>query len=62
MEKIKFIYEFSDPENPEMTDTKTIIVNREAEYGLTDTAVCEMFVDFMNSIGYSEDNVSGYFN
>ena len=62
MEKIKFVYEFNESDNKEMTDTKKIVVNREAENGLSDSAVCEMFLDFMNSIGYSEENVFGYFN
>ena len=59
MEKIKFIYEFSDPD---IKDTKTVVLHREDTDGLTDTSVCEMFVDFMNSVGYSENNVFNYFN
>lgn len=62
MEKIKFIYEFSDPENKEMTDVKKIVTYRESESGLFDPDVCEMFMDFMKSVGYSEDNIFSYFN
>jgi hypothetical protein len=33
----------------------------QADGGLHDYEICEMFVDFMRSAGFSEDNIVKYF-
>ena len=57
MERIEFNYSYHDEDGEE----KIVTVSRRNEDGLHDYAVCEMFVDFMNSVGFSEDNVFRYF-
>ena len=59
MEKITFIYEstFND------TDLKRIdsVISDKEDCGLRDYDVCQKFEDFMQSVGFSEQNVLGYF-
>ena len=56
MEEIKFKYVFrnEDGEEKEVTLSKH-------EDGLQDDDICEMFLDFMRSVGFSEENVFKYF-
>ena len=57
MEHIDFNYVFSDDDKEE----KSIHVGKCNEDGLHDYEVCEMFLDFMRSIGFSEENIYKYF-
>ena len=59
MEKIKFTYKFEEKEFP----TKNVkVVCDGDEAGLNTSDVCEAFVDFMESAGFSIDNIYDYFN
>ena len=58
MERIELNYCYRD-ENDEET---IVTISKRNEDGLHDYDVCEMFVDFMNSVGFSEENVFRYFN
>ena len=58
MERIEFNYVFRDNDNEE----KMITVSKREENGLHDYDVCEMFLDFMRSVGFSEENIFKYFN
>lgn len=58
MERIELNYCYRDENDEE----KIVTVSKRNEDGLHDYDVCEMFVDFMNSVGFSEENVFRYFN
>ena len=58
MERIEFIYHYED----ENGDEKRVITSKSNEHGLSSDAVNEMYLDFMSSVGYSEDNVLSYFH
>lgn len=58
METIKFTYAFDDDGN----DEKTVLLKKSDENGIHDYDICEMFLDFMTSVGFSEDNVYRYFS
>ena len=58
MEYIEFKYGFKDGES----ESKEIKVCKKDEEGLHDYDVCEIFLDFMRSVGFSEDNVFKYFS
>ena len=57
MEGIEFKYSFKDG-----NEAKEIYVNKKDETGIHDYEVCDMFLDFMRSVGFSEENISKYFN
>ena len=57
MERIEFSYSFHGTDGEE----KIITVSKRDEDGLHDPDVCEMFMDFMRSVGFSEQNVFDYF-
>ena len=57
METIEFKYQFEDN-----GETKEIHVTKKEENGLHDYDVCEIFLDFMRSVGFSEENVFKYFS
>lgn len=57
METIEFKYCFKDG-----TDVKEVRVHKSDEDGLHDYEICDMFIDFMRSVGYSEENIYRYFN
>ena len=57
METIEFKYCYKDGE-----EAKEIHVCKKNEDGLHDYDVCEMFLDFMQSVGFSEENVFKYFS
>ena len=57
MERIEFNYSYRDENGEE----KMVTASKRNEDGLHDYDICEMFVDFMNSVGFSEDNVFRYF-
>ena len=42
-------------------ETRKIKAVKCDEDGLHDTDICEMFMDFMQSVGFSEQNVLKYF-
>ena len=56
MECIEMKYCFND--NGEVKEIKLCKKN---EDGLHDYEVCEMFEDFMRSVGFSEENIVKYF-
>ena len=58
METIKFTYAFDDGDN----DEKTVLLKKSDEDGIHDYDICEMFIDFMNAVGFSEENVFKYFS
>ena len=58
MERIELNYCYRDENDEE----KIVTISKRNEDGLHDYDVCEMFVDFMNSVGFSEENVFRYFN
>jgi hypothetical protein len=58
MERIELNYCYRDENDEE----KIVTISKRDEDGLHDYDVCEMFVDFMNSVGFSEENVFRYFN
>ena len=58
MERIEFNYVFRDDDKEE----KMITVSKREEDGIHDYDVCEMFLDFMRSVGFSEENITNYFN
>lgn len=57
METIEFKYTFKDPDSGE---SKEISMCKKNE-SLTCSEVCEMFMDFMDSVGYCESNIWDYF-
>ena len=57
MQRIEFNYVYRDKDNEE----KMITASRREENGLHDYDVCEIFLDFMLSVGFSEENVMNYF-
>ena len=56
MENIEFKYCYKDDD-----EAKEIHVCKKNEDGLHDYDVCEMFLDFMRSVGFSEENIFKYF-
>lgn len=58
MEKVTLIYEFNDENNLKRVEA---MKNDKEDSGLHDYEVCEMFMDFMRSVGFSEQNVIDYF-
>lgn len=56
MERVRFSYEFSDADNDKQ------VLNSINDDGLSCSRVCEAFVDFMTSAGYTEENIVDYFN
>ena len=56
MEQIEFKYVFRDG-----NDCREVNASKRAEEGLHDYDVCEMFLDFMRSVGFFEENVIKYF-
>ena len=57
MENIEFRYCFKEDD-----EVKEFNFCKKAENGLHDYEVCEIFLDFMNSVGFSQENVFKYFN
>jgi len=57
MEHIEFTYVFKDKDSEE----KAIHFSKREETGILDHEVCELFLDFMESIGYSKENIFKYF-
>ena len=58
MERIEFNYSYHNEDGEE----KMMMVSKRNEDGLHDYDICEMFLDFMRSVGFSEANVFRYFN
>ena len=57
MERIEFTYVFDED-----GEEKTVQHCKRDENGVHDYDICEMFLDFMRSVGFSEENVFRYFN
>ena len=57
MEYIEFKYSFKGG-----NEAKEVQACKKAEEGLHDYEVCEIFLDFMRSVGFSEENVLKYFS
>ena len=57
MERIEFTYVFDED-----GEEKTVRHCKRDENGVHDYDICEMFLDFMRSVGFSEENVFKYFN
>lgn len=57
MERIELNYCYRDENGEE----KMVTASKRNEDRLYDYDICEMFVDFMNSVGFSKDNVFKYF-
>lgn len=60
MEYIKFKYEFNDLDH-KVPDKKVTIYCDGKEEGLNAYDVCEAFMDFMEAVGFSKDNIYDYF-
>lgn len=58
MERITFHYVLEDKDGEE----KFLRCHKRDENGLKDYDICEMFLDFMRSVGFSENNVFKYFS
>lgn len=61
MEKIQFSYAYDEGDGSEVRQVNFQKADIK-DCGLRATDICEMFVDFMNSVGFSEENVFKYFN
>ena len=57
MERIEFTYVFDED-----GEEKTVRHCKCDKNGVRDYDICEMFLDFMRSVGFSEENVFRYFN
>ena len=56
-ERVKFSYVFTDEDD----GTVHKVVNTKNKDSITADELCEMFIDFMTSAGYSIENVYNYF-
>ena len=57
MEHVEFRYCFKDTND----ERKEVCISKKDEDGLHDYDICEMFLDFMRSVGFSEENIFKYF-
>ena len=57
MEMIEFNYCFKDGDN----DAKQVRFEKRGENGIADYEVCTAFLEFMESVGYSIDNIYKFF-
>ena len=57
VEYVEFSYYFSDKDD----GTEHMVKNSKRRDCITASELCEMFVDFMTSAGYSEQNIWDYF-
>lgn len=56
MEVVEFSYLFDDE-----GDSKRVVIKKEDKDGLNGADLCDAFVDFMTSAGFSEQNIYDYF-
>ena len=56
-ERIELNYSYRNDNGEE----KFITTSKQSENTLRDYDICEMFIDFMDSVGFSKENVLGYF-
>ncbi len=56
-EQVSFSYEFCDKDDGTMHEVRSA----KKKDAITASELCEMFVDFMASAGYSVENVFNYF-
>ena len=59
MEAIEFRYVFKD--NDQVAHEVRSVRKDKNDEGLRGTDICEMFMDFMRSVGFSEQNIIDYF-
>jgi hypothetical protein len=59
MEQIDFIYKFTFPDG-KTKDVHLHLIDQD-EIGLNASDVCEAFIDFMKSAGFTEEQVERYF-
>ena len=57
-ERIEFKYIFTDEDDGE----EYTITSRKESDSIKDYEVCEMFMQFMNAVGYSEHNIYKFFS
>ena len=57
MERIEFTYVFDED-----GEEKTVRHHKCNEDGVHDYDICEMFLDFMRLVGFSEENIYRFFN
>ena len=62
IESVTFTYQIDDDPNSEYSNSKNVIITREAEGGLNAQDLCEAFEEFMTSAGFSEQSIYDYFN
>ena len=62
MERIKFIYGRENEFNKDVEEMDICMqmIDKD-EAGLRDNEVCSMFIQFMNAIGFSHENILKYF-
>lgn len=56
MEVVEFSYLFDED-----GDSKRVVIKKEDKDGLNGNDLCDAFVDFMTSAGFSEQNIYDYF-
>lgn len=56
-EEVRFSYNFCDKDD----GTEHTVTNAKCKECITADELCEMFVDFMESAGYSTENIFDYF-
>ena len=57
IERIELNYSYRTDNGEE----KFVTMSKQNEDSLCDYDVCRMFIDFMDSVGFSKENVLGYF-
>ena len=63
MERIRFVYT-RDDEFSDVSENKSVVMEMrdKDEGGLRCDNICERFVEFMRSAGFSEENIFDYFS
>ena len=61
MERINFMYTFRDDTNEVVEKNVELRLQDKEGEGITASAICTLFEDFMEAAGYSIDNVLNYF-
>ena len=57
MERIEFNYTYHSGDGEE----KLVSSSRRSEDGVKTVDICEMFIDFMESVGFDEESILKYF-
>lgn len=62
MERIKFIYERADEFNEGVEEMNICMqIKDKNDEGLLNDTVCSIFVQFMDAVGFSHENILKYF-